>query len=391
MTKPIKILHVFPDDKFFDPVSCYFDEIPDVENLYYYYDIDRCYQFKMIKRSDKITLFHDKKEYVKNLSRKDIQIIYFHSLPSSKYWLFNYIDSNKIVIWWSWGYDIYDSFFGLQPLIPLYKIKGLTMNWIHLIEKDSDRNKFQSLVDVLLRPYYRKMQKRVISRIDYYTPVLPIEYDLMKDFCPFFHANPFMLERGPGRYVDYEFTSKKTLGNVLIGNSLTYTNNHFDIFNCLQLRSIDIHPYKFIVPISYGDAYGGMESFKRIAKEFPLVDNNCIYLTDFLTRDQYYGLLESITHAVFGVIRQQAMGNILYLLRNGVKIYLYKDSLVYIYLKSLGFFIYNIEDDLTQDSMEQVLDEEKALHNFNLVKRRNEFGKIDFISKELSTIIKKNQ
>lgn len=387
MTKPIKILHVFPDEKFFDSVSLYFDEIPNVDNLYYYYSRDKFYQFRKIKRTDCIKLFHTKKEYVKNLSRQDIQIIYFHSLPASKYWLFNYIDSKKIVIWWSWGFDIYNSCFGIKPLIPLDLYKKLTFDYIQLIDKSNYRKKIRSIIHLLLRPYYRQLQKRVVSRIDYYTPVIPLEYDLMKDFCPFFHANPFMIGRGPGRYIDYVFTSKKTLGNVLIGNSLSYENNHFDIFNCLQLRSIDIHPNKYIVPISYGQAYGGMESFKRIAKEFPLVDNNCIYLTDYLTKDQYTVLLNSITHAVFGVIRQQAMGNIFYLLRNGVKIYLYKDSLVYIYLKSVGFFIYNIEDDLTQDSILQVLDEEKALHNFYLFKRREELGKIDYIKKELSTII----
>lgn len=50
----MRILHVFPDEKFFDYVSDFFDELNNVENLYIYYNREQNYTFKYIKNTSKI-------------------------------------------------------------------------------------------------------------------------------------------------------------------------------------------------------------------------------------------------------------------------------------------------------------------------------------------------
>ena len=82
-----------------------------------------------------------------------------------------------------------------------------------------------------------------------------------------------------------------------------------------------------------------------------------IWLEDFIPFKEYISYLDSITHAVFGQIRQQAIGNINFCFERGIKIYLYSDSIIYKQLNKWGYIIYTIENDLTSDSLNEVLDE----------------------------------
>ena len=60
--------------------------------------------------------------------------------------------------------------------------------------------------------------------------------------------------------------------------------------------------------------------------------------------NDYYALMDTYSYAVYGVIRQQAMGNIFGCLAKGIKVFLYRDSLVYKFLKEDGFVVFAIED-----------------------------------------------
>ena len=63
-----------------------------------------------------------------------------------------------------------------------------------------------------------------------------------------------------------------------------------------------------------------------------------------MPRDEYFKLIDNCSYAVFGVMRQQAMGNIYHCLCQGVKVFLYRDSLVYRFLKEWGYVVFAIED-----------------------------------------------
>ena len=50
----------------------------------------------------------------------------------------------------------------------------------------------------------------------------------------------------------------------------------------------------------------------------------------------------------------------------GVKIYLFKDSVVYKELREKGYVCFSIEDDLTTESLSSCLDEKDTSHNYNI-------------------------
>lgn len=228
--------------------------------------------------------------------------------------------------------------------------------------------------------HYKHIQNKVLRRIDYFSPVIPIEYDLMKK-NPIFRARPFMLNFGPGSYCPRPQKIKQKPQNILIGNSLSYTNNHLDIFNHLNTVNINSER-RYIIPINYGIDYG---KDTRILKNSFNTDQ-AIWLENFIPKDEYLAYFDYITHAIFGHIRQQAMGNINFCLEKGIKIYLYSDSLIYQQLKRLGYIVYNIEYDLTQNSLNEVLDEESSKVNYQLLCNSIK-NRVEIANQEIKNII----
>ena len=57
------------------------------------------------------------------------------------------------------------------------------------------------------------------------------------------------------------------------------------------------------------------------------------------------------------------MGNIYKCLSGGIKIFLYKDSIVYKQLKLDGYHVYTIDDDLRGDALQHPLSLEEATQN----------------------------
>lgn len=357
--KKIVILHVFDDEKFFDGVSNFFDALDNVHNRYCFYTPVKNYQFKYIKQSHKVEIFNNYKKYINLFSNKDIDIIYFQSLYINKYPLFNYISEDKKVIWWCFGTEIYSSHKGLKPLVQIELYKPLTREYIKKNETNIIHKIKENLKPILFFNY-KHIQNKVIQRIDYFSPVIPIEYELMKK-NPTFRARPFMLSNGPGLYQYKPFKIKEIPQNILIGNSLSYTNNHLDIF--YHLKQIKItSERKYLIPINYGNDY--LNDTTNLKKAFNT--KQAIWLEEFIPKDKYLEYFDSITHAIFGHIRQQAMGNIYFCLEKGIKIYLYSDSIIYQQLKKNGYVIYTIENDLTTESLNNVLDEDFAKNNYEI-------------------------
>jgi hypothetical protein len=67
--------------------------------------------------------------------------------------------------------------------------------------------------------------------------------------------------------------------------------------------------------------------------------------------------------AIYGRFRQQAAGNILQMLKDGVKVFLYKNSINYEYYSSRGYKVFTIDDDLNEENLREPLAEEYVLQN----------------------------
>lgn len=346
----LRFLHLVRDDKFCDIILKAFDTDKRLINRGVLLVKTPDYKFSYIHQCDRIELLWNKNMIKKCFYSKEYDVVFIHGLTPGFYKVFRYIPKDKVVIWWSWGFDIYGGYMGTSPVLPIDKYKFQTAllqpEKGHSI-KDKLRNVKYWINNVTV---YKRSLRRIIPRIDYFCPVLHTEYKLMQKIDGF-RAKEFFIPKS------FVFGLKGTTpcdnqGSILFGNSATYTNNHLDVWN-------DIYPYvpegsTIIIPISYG-----IKPYAHLIKEKIRSDKfNIKYLENLIPRDEYFRLLGSCTYAVFGVIRQQAMGNIYQCLQNGTKVFLYKDSMVYKDLKEDGFIVYAIED-INQNSFQKALTEEE--------------------------------
>ena len=140
-------------------------------------------------------------------------------------------------------------------------------------------------------------------------------------------------------------------------------NNHIDLLSILENKRIKCTAY---IPISYPN---NQEKYKEHLKSFvqKLRFVSVRFLENFIPREEYFKIIDECSVAIFGHIRQQAVGNIFRMLYTGKKILMYKDSVGYNYFKQHNVKIFNIEDDLHQDFFEKTLDIESQKANYTFV------------------------
>lgn len=360
--KPVKILHITKDDKFFDDVFAAFETDIRLDNIAVLEvkNVDN-YQIRIIKKKDKIRLV-DKNEMIHLLNDGNYDVVFFYALTPTCYKYFKSIPDNKILIWWSWGYDIYEEDVGLAPIVPTDNYRDIT--------KQLGPHKCNTLKDYIKafyyccigKWYYRKLRDNAIRRVDFFQPVLPIEYQRMKEVKGF-RAMEFYYPRLFRYSVDVE-RKIDPFGNVLMGNSATYSNNHLDVW--VDVKSYIPSGRTIIIPLSYGDKRYAKQVQDRIKSD----THQIVFFEKFMPREEYFKHISTCSYAVFGMIRQQAMGNIYVCLKNGVKVFLYKDSLVYKDLKDNGFVVYAIEDIDKFSFITPLSNEEIELQSAAFVKRR---------------------
>ena len=82
--------------------------------------------------------------------------------------------------------------------------------------------------------------------------------------------------------------------------------------------------------------------------------------------DKYKSLIMGCSHAVFGMLRQSGLGNIYLCIRSGVKIFFFKDSMLYKHFITQGYYVYSIEEDMTDEAILAPLTFEESIHNYEL-------------------------
>lgn len=336
--KKIRVLHITRDDKFFDPVFVQFEADQRLDNEAVLEVKNKShYSYRRIKNTEKVNLL-TKKEMRSALRKGEYDVLFFYSMPRRYYDYFKWIPDNKVVIWWGWGVELYKPICRLKPLIPVLLYKPLTT----LVLKEVTRNTFSTLKAMigytLLKPWNGRLQKKMLKRIDYFQPVLSQEYLLMKR-QESFHAKEFYYPNSFSFAVPDTLLGKSGDGTILIGNSQAPTNNHIDVWN--DIRDFLPEKRKVIFPINY---LGDKGYAKLISERITSDRNELLFLKDFMAPNDYFALMDTCSYAVFGVLRQQAIGNIFSCLAKGIKVFLYRDSLVYRFLKDDGFVVFAIED-----------------------------------------------
>ena len=121
---------------------------------------------------------------------------------------------------------------------------------------------------------------------------------------------------------------------IQVGNSATYTNNHFEIFK--KLRPYKDKNIKLFCILSYGD----MKYAKVvISKGKKIFGEKFIPITDFMKFDDYMKFLSKIDIAIFAHDRQQGFGNITSLLSMKKTVYIKENIATYEVLENLGLSV----------------------------------------------------
>lgn len=363
--KKIRILHFVRDDKFVDGPLDLFEQDDRFCNKSVLVVKSPNYQYRLIKKTDRIVLLYNDKMIKNTLNSDAYDVVLFYSLRANFWKYFKYIPQNKIVIWWAWGFDLYEGIYGLKPLIQMDFYKPETKKTLRVI-KDSFKLRLSKLYGFFALPYYLYLQKMVLSRIDYFQPVWKMEYDILKERFKYFRAKEFYYNHSYYNG-DCDIEIHSAGGNIIVGNSATPMNNHLDVLN--KTINNKSEKQKILIPLNYGNP-----SYKDlIMRKIEMLNQvECIIpLKEFLPAKEYWDLFNSCSYACYGVIRQQAGANIGYALEHGIKVFLYKDSIAYQHHKKGGFEVFAIED-IDKNSFTTPINNEQAQKNLDAIRREYE-------------------
>lgn len=350
----LSVIHCVIDDKFIDDAIFMFNSFPWIKNKY------------CIINGSKSEYKHLKYDNIYNISQDDFislcsdpgscDIVVFHGLGSFPIKYATSINKKIKVVWLSWGYDIYSN---KWPQIKLINIPNR-------IKENKIKNPL-SIFKYYLKAFLhnglngRRIFKKAINRIDYYSGVFPIEYDMLK-LHPFFRAKRIDFNYAKPRNFQKDFIQAEDIytdNNILIGNSASYYSNHIDSFR--RVSKLSLQNRRIIVPLSYGNQ---LEYVKRIiTKGKKLFGDNYMPLVDFMPYNEYVNLIKSCSMAIFNIEQQAAVGNILIAIWNGTKVFMPQTSMGYKHFNGIGIKIYSLETELTQKAIDTPLDKSIVMAN----------------------------
>lgn len=353
------ILHVSFDGVLFDVISSNFDKLEGYTNLYF---VIGTAELQYIKSApERLVRFHDILELEPWFKNPEVDIIYFHGLWPQYYHCYDRIRDDVITIWYCYGRELYEALPGYPCLIRtrLFKPKSF---WFYYKDFVKRFHFFRAIIGYLL-PSYDLLRgnhdrRRLISRMNYVQTPLMIEYEMLEKLS-FFKAKPFKMD---GRGVDPEeerIVFHDSAGAILINHSAAYTNNFIEVMDALS-RSI-IRGRTLYFPI----VYGSEKVKERVKKYEGFNGNKTVFIENKLPIDDYESLMASCTHAVYGTLRQQALGNIFNCFRTGVKVFLYRNSMNYRQFKQDGFAVFAIEE-MDGEALATPLSRDEAIRNNRL-------------------------
>ncbi len=156
---------------------------------------------------------------------------------------------------------------------------------------------------------------------------------------------------------------EKDLCRVQVNHSASPSNNHLTILRKLEILDSK-KQLRVFLPLNYGltDVVKQVEDFTSHSAL------KCDLLTKFLPLGEYYAAVALNGVAIFGSHRQEAGGNIITALRNGVKVYLRNDNNLLHLFRSWGMYVFSFEDDLnSMEDLLQPLTQQQKIDNYKAV------------------------
>ena len=183
MPQIIRIAHFVTDEKFIDDMITSFETVLPRSNSYYLFSKKLDNKQNFIK-SDKIVIVNERNIDTFISSKLDVDIIIIHNLLSIPYQYIPTIPKSIKVVWFSWGFDIYSN---KLPKLKLVRIPN-RVKWDSLPFKVYIKNTYNEIRELFYYHKYNilhgkyaeeKLFKDAIRRIDFYSGVFPLEYDMV--------------------------------------------------------------------------------------------------------------------------------------------------------------------------------------------------------------------
>lgn len=368
----MKIIHFINDEKFIDAAMSFFDDV-GCENTFICIVSSLPYDLLYIKNKSRVNLVLDN-DVLNILHNVEVyDMVCFHSLPITWYKYVLEVPKEKEVMWSSFGFDIYYPMGGCPAIHNMEIYKPITKK-LYGSQRTSLFGLLKTIVKWSVLPIrqYRiysnnkkkreeliNFQTQVVQRIDFCSTILQSEFALIKDRLKVgikYYPSPYISRNINIVKVDVD---KENADYILVGNSADPSNNHLDVLRLISKRKIN---NKIYMPLAYGNGKNKLYLIELFA-------NNDKYIIQdtFVARDEYDKILKKCRVAVMGHTRQQAIGNILYFLAHGLKVFLYRESITYKFFKEKGVYVFSIEDDLCQEEIDAPLEDFKMDFNIRFV------------------------
>ena len=183
-----RFLHLGYDDKFYSGVVKKYNLIDGISNRYLAYKKDYNGTLKFLNNCEGVHIMSDLSEIRTEVQRGDYDIIMFHSLQHYCWDFVDLIPDGKIVVWRTYGYDLYSPGpFGVDyKLIQIDSLLPRTKKAFYKSSPFTRAIKYR-LAHIVLSLRWRKYGRKFIERVDYFQPVIHLEYELLSRLS-FFHA-----------------------------------------------------------------------------------------------------------------------------------------------------------------------------------------------------------
>lgn len=325
------IIHILNDEKFSDWVIDAFEKVNPSQNVFFLVSDSNTSTFLADPRVKIIP----KKQFLEEVIPRESDLFIFYYLHRHSIdFLMKYRKVKFRKLWIGYGSDYY--YYLLRPPYypTLYQEK--TLKVYNHFYRPSFAKKLGLKVYQWI--YFNFWVRPAILTLDYFSPIIPNEFDLVKNVHSFSNLKNVGFTFGDLDYLFSAYTPIEQKSQILVNNSSTYAGNHLDILATLKKLGVTS---KIILPINYGDKNYRMYLLNYCEQHF---SNQAECITDFLPRRTYFTKVTQCEFVIMGHLRQQAMGNIYAVLYSGSKLFLYKDNPVYTFLKGLNLSIYTIED-----------------------------------------------
>lgn len=330
------ILHFVTDEKFICMAHREFEAVAPRRNRFIIMSEPRALRYI---RNIPIEFF-PKKECRRLLKEEKYDAVCLHTLKAG-YDALPAIKPGKKVFWFGWGFDYYDG-----PLAAPDSNRHLLLPKTQELTKTAvvrgnawPLSMARGWASKVLWQYGR-FSRSSLSRIDYFSPVLDCEYDIVRANNPWFTAKYLPWNYGT---VEDDFLIGGTVvrskgSDILLGNSASSSNNHLEAFDWLAKRQ-DLGARRIIVPLSYGNVRY-RDAILAAGRE--ILGERFLALIEFMPISEYVETLSRCGFVFMNHLRQQAVGTVLIMLMAGAKIYLQPKNPLYNWLCRRGAVVFDI-------------------------------------------------